>query len=579
MSSDFSGHVCLRSTYLLQMSLTPVASIRQLSLFLSSLALTAAFPALAQAQATTTTTTTVTSSSGTGAVNGKVLEPENGRYLVAAEISVLGTNIHTITGSGGEFFLQGVPAGAQSIVVSYPGQATKTIPVTVAAGQTLNLPVSLGSDVVRLETFTVESTKEGMSAAIAAQRSSSYQKIVESSDQYGDIEEGNAANYLRFLPGVNIEWNANDARAIGLRGLPTYLTNITLNGNPLASASSGNTNRRFEFEQVSLNDVATIEVSKTLTPDQQATSTAGSVNFVSKSAFDREGALLSYKVYESALDTDLRLTKQPGYSATKVYKIQPAGVLEYSLPVNDKFGFDISVSESQIYNDYPRVTYGYGINPANGATPANPYYSTWDIIREDKLTKRQQLEGTFDWRPTSNLKIQFTGGWSWYWLVFEDRDYTFSLGNYPALAAGGRDHAGLRRPEQHRGQPAGQGPGSSQEVSERWKFGTTYLVNLPVTDKLGNLTLATTPYWTQSYSKYRDASDGNVAEVDAAIASITTTMTNVGTLNPGRGASYDAAGRLPGQHAEPWQLLHHPDSPASADRHRYLVRRPGEREV
>src|SRR5471032_948068 len=152
------------------MRLTPTALTRPLSLFLSSLALTLAAPAFSQAQSAATTTTTTISSSGTGSVNGTVLEPENGKYLVAADVAVLNTNIHTITGRGGEFYIQNVPAGAQSIVVSYPGQATKTIPVTVTAGQTLSLPVSLGSDVVKLETFTVESTKEGMAAAIAQQK-------------------------------------------------------------------------------------------------------------------------------------------------------------------------------------------------------------------------------------------------------------------------------------------------------------------------------------------------------------------------------------------------------------------------
>src|SRR5476651_1620400 len=100
------------------MRLTPAASTRQLSLFLSSLALTLATPAFSQAQsATTTTTTTVSSNSGTGAVNGTVLEPENGKYLVAADVAVQNTNIHTITGRGGEFYLQNVPAGPQSVVV------------------------------------------------------------------------------------------------------------------------------------------------------------------------------------------------------------------------------------------------------------------------------------------------------------------------------------------------------------------------------------------------------------------------------------------------------------------------------
>ena len=44
-------------------------------------------------------------------------------------------------------------------------------------------------------------------------------KIVAAGDQYGDIAEGNAAEYLKFLPGVGVDYNANDAR-----GLPPKLT-------------------------------------------------------------------------------------------------------------------------------------------------------------------------------------------------------------------------------------------------------------------------------------------------------------------------------------------------------------------
>ena len=105
--------------------------------------------------------------------------------------------------------------------------------------------------------------------------------------------------------------------------------------------------------------------------------------------------------------------------------------------------------------------------------------------------------------------------------------------------------ADLRRPEQLLTSLPGKGS-IKQAVSERWKYGVTYLANLPVTDKLTDrLTFAMTPSWTQSYSKYRDSQYGNVAEVDAAISSITTTMTNEGMLNPGRFASYDPAGASP----------------------------------
>lgn len=510
------------------------ALYRKLSLLLCSLALTFAAPTFAQSPA---------GSAAGGTVSGTVLAPESGKFLIGADISIVGTALHTTSSRGGAFVIENVPAGAQQLAISYPGQESKTIPVTISAGQTINVPVTLGSEIVKLSTFTVESAKEGMAAAVAQQKQSINEKIVEASDQYGDISEGNAAEYLKFLPGVNIEYNANDARAIGLRGMPTYFTNIMLNGNPLASASSANTNRRFEFEQVSLNNVATIEVNKTLTPDQQATSTAGSVNFVSKSAFDREGSLLTYRAYVTAADTDLYLNKQPGYSSSKVNKIWPGMVVDYSLPINDKYGFDVNVSESNVYNDYPKVTYAYQFNPAFGGTPQNPYPLTWDITNEQKLTKREQLEGTFDYRPNPNFKAQVTAGWAWYWLVFEDRDYTFTIGNLAALAAGATTptYAGAASVSS-----AANNGKIGEEVSERWKTGTTYFVNTPMEQKLGdNFTVSGTPYWTQSYSKYRDSSLGNVAEVDGAISKINTTLSLSGALNPTRSATYDVAGTSP----------------------------------
>ena len=93
--------------------------------------------------------------------------------------------------------------------------------------------------------------------------------------------------------------------------------------------------------------------------------------------------------------------------------------------------------------------------------------------------------------------------------------------------------------------PVGKGK-IGQEVSERWKTGTTYFINAPLEQKVTkNLTISSVPYWTQSYSKYRDSADGNVAEVDGAISSITTTLTNIGTLNPGRTATYGPTGTGP----------------------------------
>ena len=44
---------------------------------------------------------------------------------------------------------------------------------------------------------------------------------------------------LAYSPGVGIDYNANDARAATLRGMSTAFTNVTMDGHPLASATSG----------------------------------------------------------------------------------------------------------------------------------------------------------------------------------------------------------------------------------------------------------------------------------------------------------------------------------------------------
>jgi len=184
--------------------------------------------------------------------------------------------------------------------------------------------VKLGSgDTITLTEFKVAGAKEGMAQAVALQKVAINSKIVAAGDQYGDIAEGNAAEYLKFLPGVGVDYNANDARAITLRGLSTGFTNVTEDGNPMASASSGNLTRRFEFEQVAINNVSAVEVVKTLTPEYPASSTGGIVNFITKSGFDHEGSELTYRVYFQGMNDDLTLNKTEGWGQEKTRKILP----------------------------------------------------------------------------------------------------------------------------------------------------------------------------------------------------------------------------------------------------------------
>ncbi len=446
-----------------------------------------------------------------GTVSGAVIDGNTGKYLEGAEVTIAGTSLRTTTSRTGEFTLQNVPTGAQQVVVVYTGAETKTVPVNVSAGTNPDIKVSLGSDVVQLGTFTVAGTKEGMAQAISLQKEAINSKVVAAGDQYGDIAEGNAAEYIKFLPGVGIDYNANDARAATLRGMSTQFTNVTMNGNPIASATSGNLNRRFEFEQVAINNVETIEVYKTLTPEMQANSTGGSINLVTKSAFDREGSLLTYRGYLQATGDDLYLKKTAGWGQEKTRKILPGVDLNYATRVSENLGLNLGYKNSQLFNDYPRSSYTWEYNPANGGTPTAPILTSWNLQNEQKDTRRQALSGQVDYKLGENTKISLLADWTYYDLIFTDRTTTVNTGALAALATTSTPNTsatlnGL----------AGKGSVTFQTIN-RSKTGVTWDIPLSLTHTFGNGSkLETSVYWSQAYSKYRDTSRGWFSDITMA---------------------------------------------------------------
>ena len=472
-----------------------------------------------------------------GTVTGMVSDSGSGKYLEGAEVALKGTAFQTATERDGTFSLRDVPPGNYTLIVAYPGSEPETKAFTLAAGQTLDLSVKLTSQVFTLAEFKVIGAKEGMSQAIALQKIAINTKIIAAGDQYGDIAEGNAAEYLKFLPGVGVDYNANDARAVTLRGMNTAFTNVSLDGNPLASASSGNLNRRFEFEQVAINNVETVEVYKTLTPEMPGTSTGGTINMVTKSAFDREGSLMTYRAYLQATGDDLYLRKTEGWGQERTRKILPGIDLNFAARVGPNTGVNVNYKNSQLFNDYPRSQYTWEYNPANGGLPTNPALTSWNLQNEQKDTRRQSLSGKVDYRLGPKTKVAIVGQWAYYDLLFTDRTTTVNTGNLLPLAS-------TSTPAYSNGTVNGvAGRGSVVfGTINRWKSGVTWDGSVNFEHEFENgAKLYASPYWSQAYSKYRDTTGSWYADAVMQRTGLTVSFDNVGKVAP----SYrvlDAAG-------------------------------------
>lgn len=461
-----------------------------------------------------------------GTIRGTVVSDVTGRFAEGAEVGVAGTDLHTTAARDGSFTLSNVPAGAQKLVISYPSHAAIEQSVTVGA-DTVNVPaVHITSQVVRLGEFSVTGTLEGMSEAIALQKASLETKLVAASDQFGPVSEGNVGEYLKYLPGVSIDYNVNDARGVSLRGLSTTFTIVAVDGTPMAGTSSVDDTRRFEFEQIAMNNVNTTELYKTLTPDMPASATGGFVNFVTKSANDNDDQQrISYDASLSAPSTNISLGKRGGvWGHAKEYPLRPSLEFNFARKVTGKLGFNVNYRLSEKYDDSPREELTWVTAATAPTIMTSPRLQQYNIRQEEKLTHREAFAAKVDYAFSDRTKLMVAGQWNWYDLNFTQRGPSFVLGT---AAVANANATGFTS--------GATGASIQNGVLYREKFGTTLHFNGTLTHTFaGGGKLSVTPYWSRANGKYRDTANGFVSTVSTISPGASTftafTLDNVSNL-------------------------------------------------
>jgi TonB-dependent receptor len=173
------------------------------------------------------------------------------------------------------------------LTISFAGLDPQLIRVPVGPGESVTRNVDLTSAIYKMEKFTVAGEREGTALAETLQRLAPNVKNVISSDTFGNVADGNIGDLLQHVVGITADYNGPDVRQVSIRGVSSALSSVTMDGQHMATAQSSGLGRSFEFEQASLGNIETIEVTKAATPDMEGSSIGGSVNLVTKSAFDR----------------------------------------------------------------------------------------------------------------------------------------------------------------------------------------------------------------------------------------------------------------------------------------------------
>jgi TonB-dependent receptor len=384
-----------------------------------------------------------------GAVSGRVQHAVTGQYLPNARVTLRGADQVVFTDDAGIYRLTPVPAGDVTLEVFYTGLDPQEARLRVGPGENAKRDFALtsvaryGRDAaaVRLDAFVVATSRdtEGETLATNEQRFAANLKAVVSTDSFGDMAEGNVGEFLKFLPGISGDHDDAQINTVSLRGFATNLTTVTADGAQLANANFNGNSRTFQFSQLAINNVSRIEVTKVPTPANPADSMAGSVNMVSKSAFERNRAEFRYRLYAAGNGDYLTLARQPHSYEDRRRKVMPGVDFDYTLPLGRNFGVVLTGSRSLSAGEEDHSTLTYNAaGTATGASPARPFLQQYGINDGSKDITRNSASVKADWRINPETVLSFNALLNQYQASWGHQSMDFNAGTNgnPTVAGG-----------------------------------------------------------------------------------------------------------------------------------------------
>lgn len=373
-----------------------------------------------------------------GTITGAVSNASTQLFLDRAEVKVEGTKLVTLTDRDGTYVLAVVPPGTYNLVVSYAGLDTEKRSVTVGAGAASRQDFALTSGIYKLDAFVVAAEVEGNAAAVNQQKKSDFFVQAISADTLGNVAEGNIGEFLRYVPGIQVNFANADASTVSMRGQDPESTVFTFDGQIPAAAgtpprsstgSSDASSRAFEFSQSTINNIETIEVFKA-PPPWMAPSTGGVVNAVTKNAFAQKGRRFS-TTFNLSANSEMLRWEMAGPGSRTTNRIKPGGSLNYSEAfLNNTLGLSLSYFESNVINPSHNYAMGYApfVNgttavPVTDATPIAVH--TFTLVDGPQVKNRRTLSLNGDYKLGAHtvLKLRTTANN----YLSQNRSHTFRV--------------------------------------------------------------------------------------------------------------------------------------------------------
>lgn len=324
-------------------------------------------------------------SANSGILKGRILDNEE-KPLPGAVIVLDGNQQSIIADADGFYSFANLPSGKHNLEVSYIGYVPVSRSVSVVES-----PVT--ADIVMADTSTelnevvITGVFSGQHKAINAQKNNLNITNIVSADQIGKFPDSNIGDALKRISGINVQYDQGEARFGQVRGTPAEFSSVTINGSRLPSAEGDI--RNVQLDLIPSDMIQTIEVSKTLMPDQDGDAIGGSINLVTKNSPHR----LTFGAVAGT-----------GYNWISRKAQMNFGLTAGSRFFNDRLGAMLAVS----YKNDPAGSYDTEFiweKDENGNIFINDYQ-----IRQYYVTReRQSYSLSLDWRFNDFNKIWFKG--------------------------------------------------------------------------------------------------------------------------------------------------------------------------
>ncbi|HEY0883569.1 MAG TPA: TonB-dependent receptor, partial [Archangium sp.] len=349
-----------------------------------------------------------------GAIRGVVVNDATGNYVEAAVVTLQGTARSAVTDSQGAFHFGAVAPGDYRVQALSVGNSVGEVSVTVGPGLVAPVTVRLGSEIVAMEKLMVTAQAEGQSQALNRQKNSENIRKIASLDALANSRLGEVGEVLQSMPGLYLEISTHQPVRPNIRGLGSEFNSITFDG-----VRVGNTNndRSDSVSGYPAEALARVELMKSVTPDMEGDAIGGSINLVSRRAFDLSERVLKLNVGGAYNNQQQNWDKQVNLEYADRYG--PGG----------RLGVFASVNHYRSDRGYHTSSISYQVDAADNYNIAT--YTLQDRVEDDSWKLKFNLSA--DYKLTEATVLWVRGLFSNDSRYLEDRRAIYRPGARTAI--------------------------------------------------------------------------------------------------------------------------------------------------